>query len=54
MNGWQTLSLYVLAGVVYVSISVAVPEAILSWVEGAGFLLLAVAVIPLVISRLRR
>lgn len=54
MNGWLTLALYVIAGVAYVSVSVFFPRAILSWVEGAGFLLVVVALLPLVIARFRR
>lgn len=54
MNGWLTLALYVAAGAAYITISVFFPRAILSWVEGAGFLLLAVVVLPLLVARLRR
>jgi hypothetical protein len=54
MNGWLTLALYVAAGAAYVSICVFLPRLVLSWVEGAAFLLLAVAVVPIVIGRLRR
>ena len=52
--GLRTLALYVVAGAAYISIAVFVPETILSWVEGAGFLLLAVVFVPMAIGRLRR
>ncbi len=54
MNGWLTLALYVAAGGAYIAISVFFPDAILSWIEGAAFLLLVVAAIPILIGRLRR
>ena len=54
MNGWLTLALYIVAGVAYVTLGVFFPRAILSWVEGAGYLLLAVVALPLLIGRLRR
>jgi hypothetical protein len=54
MNGWLTLALYVAAGAVYIAICVFFPRLVLSWVEGAVFLLLGVVVVPMLIGRLRR
>ena len=53
-SGWTTLALYVAAAAVYIVISVAEPRLILSWVEGAAFLLLAVWLVPALLRRLRR
>jgi putative Ca2+/H+ antiporter (TMEM165/GDT1 family) len=47
------LALYLVAGVVYVVLGLAVPNLLLSWVEGAAFLLLAVWLIPAFVRRLR-
>jgi hypothetical protein len=52
-SGWATLALYAIAGAIYIGISVLEPRAILSWVEGAGFLVFAVALVPLLLRRLR-
>lgn len=52
--GWPELALYLGAGVVYVAIGVAVPEFLFSWLEAAGFLLLAIVLLPLLVRRLRR
>jgi hypothetical protein len=46
-------ALYVVAGVVYVVLGVAIPELLFSWIEGAVFLLLAVWVLPAVLERFR-
>lgn len=45
--------LYVVAGVAYIALGVAVPELLLSWAEGVAFLLLAVWLIPAALRRLR-
>ena len=49
----QTLLLYLAAGVAYVALGVAVPELLLSWAEGAAFLLLAVWLVPAALRRRR-
>lgn len=49
----KELALYLAAGVIYVVLGVAWPDLLLSWVEGAGFLLLAVWAVPAVVRRLR-
>jgi hypothetical protein len=41
------------AAVAYVSLGVAFPELLFSWVEGAAFLLLAVWALPALVRRLR-
>ena len=52
-SGLATLLLYLAAAAVYITLGVFFPRILLSWVEGAGFLLLAVWVIP-ALFRLRR
>ena len=52
-SGLATLLLYLAAAAVYITLGVFFPRVILSWVEGAGFLLLAVWLIPTLV-RLRR
>ncbi len=47
------LALYLAAAVAYIALGVAVPEVLLSWVEGAGFLLLTVWLLPALARRLR-
>jgi hypothetical protein len=47
------LVLYLAAGIVYIAVGVAVPNLLLSWVEGAAFLLLAVWIVPAAVRRLR-
>lgn len=47
----RELLLYVGAGVAYVGLGVAIPELLISWVTGAGFLLLAVWAIPALLRR---
>ena len=47
----STLALYVVVGVVYVALGVIWPNLLLSWVEGAAFLLLGVWILPLVVRR---
>ncbi len=39
-TGRQTLAIYVLAGLVYVSLGIFIPELLFSWWEGVPFLLL--------------
>ena len=53
-QGRRELALYLAAGITYVSIGVAFPELLSSWVVAAGCLLLMVAVLPFVVGRLRR
>jgi hypothetical protein len=53
-GGWRELALYLAAGVVYVAIGVTAVEFMFTWVVAAGYLLLAVVVIPLLLRRLRR
>lgn len=48
-----TLALYLVAAAVYITLGVFFPKILLSWVEGAGFLLLAVWVLPALVG-LRR
>jgi hypothetical protein len=52
--GRREVALYLAAGVAYVAIGVTVPEFLFSWVAGAGFLLLCVVVLPLLVRRLVR
>jgi len=49
----RELALYVAAGVMYVVIGLVWPVALLSWVEGAGFLLLVVWGLPILVRRFR-
>lgn len=49
----RELALYLAAGAVYVVLGVAVPELLFSWVEGAAFLLIAVWLLPALVTRLR-
>ncbi len=49
----RSLAVYVTAGVVYVTLGVLEPNLLLSWVEGAAFLLLAVWVLPALVRRVR-
>ena len=45
---------YVFAGAVYVTLGVFFPRVLLSWIEGAGYLLLATWLIPAAILFLAR
>ncbi len=47
------LALYLAAGALYVALGVLEPNLLLSWVEGAAFLLLAVWLVPALVRRLR-
>jgi hypothetical protein len=46
-------ALYLGAAIAYVGLGVAVPELLISWPVGAGFLLLCVWLIPALVRRLR-
>jgi hypothetical protein len=47
------LALYLAAAAAYIALGIAVPDLLLSWVEGAAFLLLAVWIVPALVRRLR-
>jgi hypothetical protein len=49
----KELALYVAAAVAYVALGLWEPNLLLSFFEGAGFLLLAVWAIPALVRRLR-
>jgi hypothetical protein len=49
----KELAPYLAAAVAYIALGVAIPELLLSWVEGAAFLLLAVWIVPALVRRLR-
>ena len=49
----RELLLYLAAAAAYVTLGVFVPELLLPWPVGAGFLLLAVWVVPALVRRLR-
>jgi len=49
-RGLVVLALYLLAVVVYITLGVFFPRVLLSWVEGAGFLLLAVWIVPALLA----
>ena len=49
----RELLLYVGAGIVFIALGVAVPEVLISWITGAGFLLLAAWAISALVRRLR-
>jgi hypothetical protein len=48
------LALYLAAAAVYITLGVFFPRILLSWIEGAAFLLIAVWVLPALLARLRR
>lgn len=52
MNG-RAGPLYLAAGAVYVVVGIFLPDFLLSWVVGAGYLLLAVWIVPALVRRLR-
>ena len=52
--GWRELALYVVAGVAYVAIGVAIPEFLFTWVVAAGFLLVTVVLLPALVRAVRR
>ncbi len=45
--------LYAGAALAYIALGVAFPNLLLSWVEGAAFLLLAVWLLPALVRRVR-
>lgn len=49
----KELTLYLAAGAAYIALGVAFPSLLLSWVEGAAFLLAAVWLLPAVVRRMR-
>jgi hypothetical protein len=49
----RALTVYLLAGVVYIALGVAVPELLFSWVEAAVYLLIAVWILPALAGRFR-
>ena len=51
--GRDELALYLAAGVVYVAVGVTFPEFLFSWVVGAGYLLLSVVLLPLLVRFVR-
>jgi hypothetical protein len=53
-RGRRELALYLAAGAVYIAIGIAVPEFLFTWLVAAGYLLLAVVVLPFVVRRLRQ
>ena len=52
-EGRRTAALYLAAGVAYIALGVLVPQALVSWPEGAAFLLVAVWLLPALVRRLR-
>jgi hypothetical protein len=51
--GRRELVLYLSAVVVYVSIGVAFPEFLFTWIVSTGFLLVFVVILPALVRRLR-
>lgn len=51
-RGALTLLLYAAAFAVYVGLGIAVPEFMLSWIVGVGYLLVAVWLVPALVRRL--
>ena len=49
----RELALYLSAAAAYITLGVAFPDLLWSWVEGTAFLLLAVWILPSVVRRLR-
>jgi hypothetical protein len=49
----RELTLYLVAGAVYIALGVAVPEFLFSWIEAAVYLLIAVWILPALMGRLR-
>ena len=53
-SGYGIVLAYAAVGIAYVALSVAFPDFILSWVEGAAVLVLAFGLAPFIYRRLRR
>ena len=49
----RTLALHAVVAAAYVMLGVLVPQLLISWVEGVGFYLLGVWVVPALVRRLR-
>ncbi|MFN2469520.1 MAG: hypothetical protein ABR583_00710 [Gaiellaceae bacterium] len=54
MKGRQELALYLAAAVTYIALGVAFPDLLLSWFEGAAFLVAFVWLVPAVLRRFQR
>ncbi len=54
LRRYNELILYGTAGVAYITLGIFVKQALALWIEGAAFLLLAVWLLPALISRIRR
>ncbi len=54
LRRYNELILYGAAGVAYITLGIFVKQALALWIEGAAFLLLAVWLLPALISRIRR
>jgi len=50
-SGLRTLALYLAGGAAYITLGVFFPRFLLSWVEGASFLLLTVWLVPALFGR---
>jgi len=48
-SGSRTVALYLVAAAAYITLGVFFPRVLLSWVEGAGFLLLTVWLLPTIV-----
>jgi hypothetical protein len=53
-SGFGILPAYAAAGVAYITLSVAFPDFILSWIEGAAVLVLVFGLAPFIYRRFRR
>jgi hypothetical protein len=52
--GWRELALYLAAGVVYITIGVAFPEFLFTWIVAVAYLLVCVVALPALVRRLLR
>jgi hypothetical protein len=52
--GWRELAFYLAAGIVYVAFGVAFPEFLFTWAVAAGYLVVCVALLPVLVRLLRR
>ena len=50
----RELAGYVVAGVVYIAIGLAIPAFLFSWIVAAAYLLVAIWLVPAGLRRLRR